>query len=156
MTTAVIHDPVLIPEAASLIRRNEFSARRDIRESNMLVDRRVPGELVGIPARKLGQAWTVNRSDLEKFKRVAFVDTAAPAAAGRSRELGLLVYTGYEGDTWVAVGNVWSLITLSADKPDICSVAPVSDGAGGQMPFRAEVTVFDRTRFMTEVRASTC
>lgn len=154
MTTATtINDPVLLGEAAGLIRRNEFSARRDIRDKGALIDRRASKDPVSIPARRLGQAWTVNRADLKKFERLVYVDGVAPATAGRFRELGLVVYTGYEGDTWVAVGNIWPLITLSASKPGICSVSPVSDGDGEQMLFRAEVEVLDRTRFLTEMRA---
>nr|WP_017202702.1 hypothetical protein [Microbacterium barkeri] len=173
-----IIDPVPLSEAAGLLRRNEFSGRRDIRtlrhtgerrserptgfeqdapEKGLLVDRRVPGDLVGVPARRLGQHWFVNRADLNALDgRRRSVASEAPANAGLSRELGLIVYTGYAEDTWVAVGNVWPLVTLAAAKPDVCAVDFIADADGAQVPFRVEVTVFDRVRFARELGASTC
>lgn len=173
-----IIDPVPLSEAAGLLRRNEFSGRRDIRtlrhtgerrseqttgfepdapDKGLLVDRRVPGDPVGVPARRLGQHWYVNRADLNALDgRRRSVASEAPANAGLSRELGLIIYTGYTKDTWVAVGNVWPLVTLAAAKPDVCAVDFVTDTDGAQVPFRVAVTVFDRDRFARELGASTC
>lgn len=141
-----IMDPVLAFEAAPLIRRNINSARRDVREQNMLIDTRDWLNPVGIPARKFGRDWTVNRADLAAFERLVFLDTAAPADAGLSRELGLFVYTGEA--RYTAVGNVWPLITLSASEPGVCSVYPVEGVA-----HRAVVDVFDEARFREALKA---
>lgn len=173
-----IIDPVPLMEAAGLLRRNEFSGRRDVRtfrhtgqrrsepvahseqnasDKGLLVDRRVRDDLVGVPVRKLGQDWLVNRADLNALDdRRRSVAAEAPADAGLSRELGLVIYTGYDSDTWTAVGNVWPLVALASEKPDVCAVNFVSDGNGGQLPFRIEVTVLDRDRFARELGASTC
>ena len=153
---ATVQRPMLASEARTLIRRARKSAARNLTNQNLLIDCRDRQNYVAIPAYKLGRDWFIDRDDLAAFERVAFVNESATPDAGASRELGLFIYTvsvRTDAIRWVAVGNIWPLIALSASEPTVCSVSSVPDGNGGTLLHRAEVDVFDEARFREALKA---
>lgn len=153
---SIVQRPMLASEARTLIRRGRKSAARNLTNQNMLIDCRDRQNYVAIPAYKLGRDWFIDRDDLGAFERLVFINESAEPDAGASRELGLFIYTASvrtDAVRWVAVGNVWPLVTLSASEPTVCAVSNVPDGEGGILMHRAEVDVFDEARFREALKA---
>lgn len=152
MNTNEVIELVPLAEVAPLVGQHPTTARRKVSRIGRLVDERVPGREVSVPVYRGVDRYLFHPDDLKRFDRLVFSPGMAPADAGNTRQLGLVLYMGYEG-AWVAVGNVWPLVTLAASEPRVCAVSSVSDGEGGRMAFRAEVDVFNEARFREALKA---
>lgn len=152
MNTNEVIELVPLAEVAPLVGQHPTTARRKVSRIGRLVDERVPGREVSIPVYRGVDRYLFHPDDLKRFDRLVFSPGIAPSDAGATKQVGLVIYTGYVG-AWVAVGNVWPLVTLAGSEPRVCAVSSVSDGEGGRMAFRAEVDVFDEARFREALMA---
>jgi hypothetical protein len=121
-----------LPEAAELIGRAYSSGRRDAQEHGLLIDRPRRDDdtdlNLGIPVEGggTGRSYLVFRADLEKFRRLMWVevkndrDVPEVSSVASKRTLGLAIYLA--GGTWLGIGEVDALRKVAAERPDLCAI----------------------------------